>query len=565
MRFDKEAALRHSEAVKKLGQAPSRPLIFQRFRRFRSEPVPFFHRLSPSSAWLLAVVLISASGASCPTRQPPGVAAPAAFMAPPTVADVLRAVNTNNSRINQLQADNARLTIQGVPPMRASVALQRPRDFRLRAQFVGLGEVLDLGSNQEVFWALIDAPQMATNITRGIYYARHDQFVSGQAAEILPIRPDWLVDAFGLPILDAAHAHEGPWQRGADQLEIRSRIPTPAGETGRITVVHATYGWVLEQHTYDPRGAVFRVLFLVVALGCFHRFTLFASLPAIWWRWCWKSRGCSCACRFGPLWGSGLLRPDCWLTPSTWSCEVVERRVPRPLFPAGTIGFLLAAWGVAAVYLVTAVRRPQAALGIFMLPVVLVLVGVAYLFQGVAPFPRDRALMAWAMIHGVTLLLGVVAAALGFVAGVMYLVHSYRLKHKLPPRQGLRLPSLEWLQNANKRALIVSPCLVGLGLLAGVVMNLLKFDQAMAWTDPVVWTSGLLLLWLMMVFVFEVSYKPAQQGRKVAYLTVASFLFLGFVLAIVLWVPSGHASPSTQDAAAPPSAEGPYGDGGGGR
>jgi hypothetical protein len=37
-----------SEAVKKLGQAPSRPLIFHRFRRFRSEPVPFFHCLDPS-------------------------------------------------------------------------------------------------------------------------------------------------------------------------------------------------------------------------------------------------------------------------------------------------------------------------------------------------------------------------------------------------------------------------------------------------------------------------------------------------------------------------------------
>jgi hypothetical protein len=35
-----------SEAVKKLGQAPSRPLIFRGFRRFGSEPVPFFHSLS---------------------------------------------------------------------------------------------------------------------------------------------------------------------------------------------------------------------------------------------------------------------------------------------------------------------------------------------------------------------------------------------------------------------------------------------------------------------------------------------------------------------------------------
>jgi hypothetical protein len=32
-----------NEAVKKMGQAPSRPLIFQ---SFRSEPVPFFHSLN---------------------------------------------------------------------------------------------------------------------------------------------------------------------------------------------------------------------------------------------------------------------------------------------------------------------------------------------------------------------------------------------------------------------------------------------------------------------------------------------------------------------------------------
>jgi hypothetical protein len=34
------------KAVKKLGQAPSRAMFFQGFRRVRSEPVPFFHSLS---------------------------------------------------------------------------------------------------------------------------------------------------------------------------------------------------------------------------------------------------------------------------------------------------------------------------------------------------------------------------------------------------------------------------------------------------------------------------------------------------------------------------------------
>jgi hypothetical protein len=41
-----ELVTEQAEAAKKLGQAPSRRLIFQGFRRFRSEPVPFFHSLA---------------------------------------------------------------------------------------------------------------------------------------------------------------------------------------------------------------------------------------------------------------------------------------------------------------------------------------------------------------------------------------------------------------------------------------------------------------------------------------------------------------------------------------
>jgi len=202
--------------------------------------------------------------------------APVAFTAPPTLTDVLRVVNTNSTPIRQLQADNARLSIDGLPALRASVAIDRPRNFRLRAQFVGVGEVLDLGSNQEVFWALVDAPQVATNVPKAIYYARHDQYRSSHARDLLPIKPDWLIDAFGFPSFDPNLVHEGPWQRGAEQLEFRSRIPTPEGEVGRITVVHATYGWILEQHLYDPRGE-----WAASALSSDHRYypSVGVSLP----------------------------------------------------------------------------------------------------------------------------------------------------------------------------------------------------------------------------------------------------------------------------------------------
>ena len=52
--------------------------------------------------------------------------------------------------------------------------------------------------------------------------------------------------------------------------------------------------------------------------------------------------------------------------------------------------------------------------------------------------------------------------------------------------------------------------------------------------EGVVVSSAVLLFWLIAVLVFEYLYKPARQGRKVAYLTVASFVFLALVLGAVI-------------------------------
>jgi hypothetical protein len=136
------------------------------------------------------------------------------------------------------------------------------------------------------------------------------------------------------------------------------------------------------------------------------------------------------------------------------------------------------------------------------------------------------------MVHGVALLFGAVMVMLGFVAGVMYLVQSYRLKRKLPSRQGFRLPSLEWLQRVNKQSLYYSAFFIAIGWAAGILLNLIK--GSFPWTDLVVVTSSVLLLWLAAALLFEYFYKPAGQGRKVAYMTVASFIFLGLVLGFVL-------------------------------
>jgi hypothetical protein len=238
------------------------------------------------------------------------------------------------------------------------------------------------------------------------------------------------------------------------------------------------------------------------------------------------------------IWGfgaAGLAAQSLYLVAQARSALSVGARVP---WSSWRDFCLLAAWVLAGAYLALSLRKPHNALGIFLLPLVLGLIGLAAAWRG-AGFPAGQALNIWRVIHGSALLLGTTAVLLGFATGTMYLVQSYRLQHKLPPRQGFRLPTLEWLQRFNREALLISTALLAVGLLSGVVLNLGRRAGPDAggveWTDPVVLSSSVLFAWLLAITVFETFYRPARQGRKVAYLTLASFLFLLLALGFVLW------------------------------
>jgi ABC-type uncharacterized transport system permease subunit len=207
---------------------------------------------------------------------------------------------------------------------------------------------------------------------------------------------------------------------------------------------------------------------------------------------------------------------------------------------------LLGAWLLAAAYLGMAVRRPENNLGVFLLPLVLFLIATALAFEELAPqpFTRSEAVGAWRVIHGAAQLLGTAGVLLGFSAGVMYLLQAYRLKKALPPRPGLRLPSLEWLRRMNHEMLFVSLVCCTAGLLSGVVLNANR-QGAVAWTDPVVLSSAVLVGWLVVAVVFERAYRPARQGHKVAYLTLASVVFLVLALVLVLVNKHGAATPGS--------------------
>jgi ABC-type transport system involved in cytochrome c biogenesis permease subunit len=200
--------------------------------------------------------------------------------------------------------------------------------------------------------------------------------------------------------------------------------------------------------------------------------------------------------------------------------------------------YLLAAGAVAATYLYLAIVYPSAASGVFILPLALALVAAAK-FASKASLAQSPAARVWITIHMSFWLLGAIAVIVGFATGVMYLLQAYRLKKKLPPLAGLRLPSLEWLERANGRAVVISALMAGAGLASGIVLNLVK--NQLPWTDPTIWRSIGFFAWLLAAALFNALYRPARKGRKVAYLTVASFLFLAIFLGAQLLGKTEHA------------------------
>jgi hypothetical protein len=150
-------------------------------------------------------------------------------------------------------------------------------------------------------------------------------------------------------------------------------------------------------------------------------------------------------------------------------------------------------------------------------------------------FPQQQASQVWGIIHGTSILLATVAVLLGFAAGLLYLEQDWRLKSKRRPWTSVRLPSLEWLQLTNTRSLAISLVMMSLGLISGMILNRIPHgsqNTALSWNDPVVLGTWAMFLWLVLQALFAAIYRPSRQGRKVAYMTLASFGFL--VLALVM-------------------------------
>ncbi|MCC6494175.1 MAG: cytochrome c biogenesis protein CcsA [Pirellulales bacterium] len=214
----------------------------------------------------------------------------------------------------------------------------------------------------------------------------------------------------------------------------------------------------------------------------------------------------------------------------TW--YLAARAGQSPWAPLSSVHdwYLAAAWTLALAYLGFVLHSPRALSGLFLLPVTLGLIAAAR-WSSTEPIASFQAPRVWGQLHGIFLMLGAVAVLVGFVAGLMYLIQSSWLKHKRPSGERFRLPSLEWLERVNGRSLAAATVLTAIGFVTGVLTRLAQRDAGgLTWSDPVVASLSGMLSWLIAAECFRFAYPAARRGRKVAYLTLAGFVFLVITL-----------------------------------
>lgn len=200
-------------------------------------------------AFPLLATLFCASGATCPqVVNTYGVTQPRILPPTATVSDIINTINANTAKIQSLATDDASISAPFMPSLRAHLYFDRPRRFRLLGETMITGQEVDLGSNDDIFWFWIKR-----NPQPSVFYCRHDQFATSLARNMLPVEPDWVIEALGIVTLDPAGQYNGPMHSGQGRLRIETTINTVRGTMTRVTEVDENQGWIVGQHLYDAQ------------------------------------------------------------------------------------------------------------------------------------------------------------------------------------------------------------------------------------------------------------------------------------------------------------------------
>jgi cytochrome c-type biogenesis protein CcsB len=178
--------------------------------------------------------------------------------------------------------------------------------------------------------------------------------------------------------------------------------------------------------------------------------------------------------------------------------------------------------GIVLVFLVMEFRYKIAALGSFMLPLVIVLMIPAFILAGDIKELNPVLKSGWLGVHTSLAVLGDSAFAFAFIISIMYLIQERQLKSKHLGAIFHRLPSLDIMDTLGYKALTLGWPLFTLGMITGSIWANSAWGTYWSWDPKETWSLITWVIYLALLHLRTIGWR----GRKMAFLSILGFAFV---------------------------------------
>src|SRR4051794_10840168 len=195
-------------------------------------------------------------------------------------------------------------------------------------------------------------------------------------------------------------------------------------------------------------------------------------------------------------------------------------------------------WLLALAYLYTEMTTDERAMGVFILPLLVVLAAI----PAIHPSVEDRAPVLQGPLFGIhvsSLLFAYASFAIACVIGITYALLFKEIKAKHLGFFYARLPSLQVLDQMNQRAIVIGWVFLTVGMIVGAIwaaqarVGYAAGDprvQAMSLQDPKIFVA--VVCWFVYSFELFAARRIGWGGRRAAYLSA-----VGYAIVLLNFVP----------------------------
>lgn len=166
-------------------------------------------------------------------------------------------------------------------------------------------------------------------------------------------------------------------------------------------------------------------------------------------------------------------------------------------------------------------------LGSFILPLAFLSLISAAALSGEIPTLNPTLSNTWLGIHTLLSILGIVAFTIAFIAGIVYLLQDRFLKSKQLNTLYSRLPSLDMLDQWNKKAILLGFPLLTLGIISGALWS--HFTLGTLWGANNSKQALSLGVWFFYLLVLHGRITIGWRAKKAARLAIIGFVGVIFI------------------------------------